>query len=100
MRTTLWYSQSSRDARAQPSHLLHRSSCTEGRLRLVLRDKKPELGGPEAKLSLERKLPRPLLRLPVVAGNLLDIKRQTVAQGRRRFPVPALMRQHQLKYRT
>jgi len=87
MRTTSWYSPAHN--RASP---IPKTFCTGGH-------DWPGMGGmtghwsaDSAHLAPHRNVSRPLLRLPVKAGNFFGIQVQTLAQLRRRFPLSALVR--------
>jgi len=100
MRTTSWYSSLPNRARPLLCHLLHRRTRTVEYLRIAPAEsrsrRKPKAGSRISHPA--RNFPRPLLCLPVICRHLFGIQMQPRAQFPCRFPLRALMRQHQLKH--
>ena len=95
MRTTLWYSSLPNRARPLPSIF-----CTGGHDRPTPYAAVHRCSRNPAPSRSVRNCSSPLLRLPVVFGNTFRIPMQACAQLRGRLPLPALVPQHELKYRT
>ena len=94
MRTTLWYSSLPNRARPLPSIF-----CTGGHDRPTPYAAVHRCSRNPAPSRSVRNCSSPLLRLPVVFGNTFRIPMQACAQLRGRLPLPALVPQHELKYR-